>query len=77
MAIVDHATTGSPALDDFVTAIETRRKKAGWTVAKLAEEADVGMPYLYRVLKGEQHPTITWMERVGKALGLTVKVSVK
>ena len=49
-----------------------------WLVDQgLADEADVGMPYLYRVLKGEQHPTITWMEKVGKALGVSVKLTIR
>ena len=77
MATASVAPTESPALNDFIAAIEKRRQSRGWTVAKLADEADVGMPYLYRVLKGEQHPTITWMEKVGKALGVSVKLTIR
>ncbi len=47
------------------------------TISELAEEAGVGRPYLHRVLAGEHTPTIEWMEKVGKRLGISIKVTVK
>ncbi len=45
------------------------------TVRELAQKAGMGYPYLYRVLKGEQSPTIATVERITDALGLSLKIT--
>lgn len=69
--------TGCNALDDFVAKLRRKMQKSNINVRELADQAGVGYPYLYRVLKGEQNPTIDWMEKVGQVVGLTIKVTVK
>lgn len=76
MASVHQPNSGS-ALDDFVAKVRERLAKKNMSLYSLADEAGVGRPYLHRVLAGDQTPTIEWMEKVGKVLGITIKVVVK
>ena len=72
-----HQPSKVSALDDFVAKVRERLAKKGMSLYTLAHEAGVGRPYLHRVLAGEQTPTIEWMEKVGKVLGITIRVVVK
>ncbi|MCH7751069.1 MAG: helix-turn-helix transcriptional regulator [Planctomycetes bacterium] len=65
------------AVSTFVAEIRKRLAAKGMTISELAEEAEVGRPYVHRVLAGEQTPTVEWMEKVGKILGISIKVTVK
>lgn len=76
MASVNQPNSGT-ALNDFVETVRERLAKKEMSLYTLAKEAGVGRPYLHRVLAGDQKPTIDWMERVGKVLGITIKVVVK
>jgi|GEM_PF-2364396 len=76
MASVSQPRKGS-ALSTFVAEVRRRLAVKGMTITELADEAEVGRPYLHRVLAGEHTPTIEWMERVGKILGISIKVTVK
>lgn len=62
------------AVDEFVTKLRHRMQKLGIKPRELAQKADVGFPYLYRVLKGEQTPSMEWAERVGAHVGLGIRV---
>lgn len=64
-------------MDDFVNKVRERLAKKGMSLYTLADQAGVGRPYLHRVLAGDQTPTIEWMEKVGKVLGISIKVVVK
>lgn len=64
-------------MDDFVTKVRAGLAQKNMSLYTLAERAGVGRPYLHRVLAGEQTPTIDWMVKVGKVLGITIKVVVK
>jgi DNA-binding phage protein len=68
---------GASALSDFVAKVREKLTEKEMSIYQLAAEAEVGRPYLHRVLAGEQVPTIDWMERVGKILGIKIKVVVK
>lgn len=70
-------STGCVPLDDFISKLRKRMDSRGLSVRDLATEAGVGYPYLYRVLKGEQNPSIDWMEKVGDKVGLKIKISVR
>lgn len=76
MAGVNQPNQGS-ALGEFVETVRERLAKKEMSLYSLADQAGVGRPYLHRVLAGEQKPTIEWMEKVGKVLGITIKVVVK
>lgn len=68
---------GTSALDDFVEKVRARLAEKQMSIYTLADRAGVGRPYLHRVLGGEQTPTIEWMEKVGRVLGISIKVVVK
>ena len=76
MASVNHPGEGS-ALEDFVTKVREKLDEKGMSLYTLAELAGVGRPYLHRVLAGEHTPTIEWMKKVGKVLGIKIKVVVR
>ncbi len=64
-------------MDDFVAKLRKRLDEKGMSLHELAEKAGVGRPYLHRVLKGDQSPTIDWMVKVGRIVGISIKVVVK
>jgi DNA-binding phage protein len=76
MATVNQPRENS-ALSDFVVKVREKLAEKNMSIYQLAAKAEVGRPYLHRVLAGEQVPTIDWMERVGKILGIKIKVVVK
>ena len=61
------------AVDEFVKKVKRRMKETGMTPTQLAKVAEVGRPYLYRVLAGEQTPSLDWAAKVGGKLGLKVQ----
>jgi predicted transcriptional regulator len=62
------------AVDDFVSQLKGRMEALELTPRCLAKKAKVGYPYLYRVLKGEQTPSMEWAEKVGKHVGLRILI---
>ena len=76
MSSISQPRKGS-ALSSFVAEVRRRLAAKDMKISELAEEAEVGRPYLHRVLAGEHTPTIEWMEKVGKVLGISIKVTVK
>lgn len=76
----DARISNEPAVKEFVSKLNQRLRDTGMTPRTLAASAGVGFPYLYRVLKGEQVPTLEWASRVARQVGLeirTVKVRKK
>jgi predicted transcriptional regulator len=74
------ASVASPretAVDDFVAKLKNRMDAMALTPRDLAKKAKVGYPYLYRVLKGEQAPSMDWAEKVGRHVGLHIRVSIE
>ena len=49
------------------------REGKKWSQAKLADEADISRGYLIRLEAGQQDPTLGTLERLAKALGVTLK----
>lgn len=64
-------------MSSFIVEVRKRLSSMDMTISDLAEKSEVGRPYLHRVLNGEHTPTIEWMERVGKILGISIQVTVK
>lgn len=62
-----------PAVDEFVKALKRRMKETGITPSELARQAECGRPYLYRVLSGEQTPSLEWAAKVGGKVGLKIR----
>jgi len=61
----------------FICEVRKRLVAKDMTISDLAILAGVGRPYLQSVLAGDQNPTIEWMEKVGKKLGISIKVTIK
>lgn len=66
------STYSDSAVEEFVTKLKLRMTELGIKPTDLAKKAKVGYPYLYRVLKGEQTPSLDWASRVGKKVGLKI-----
>ena len=56
----------------FVDLVSEALEEQGMSRAELAQRANVGMPYLYRVLNGQQVPSFDWAEKVGRVLGISI-----
>lgn len=61
----------------FVHILRERMTAKGVTVSQLARDAGVGRQYLHRVLAGEQVPSVEWMGKVGKHVGIRVKLTIR
>lgn len=53
--------------------IREERMRAGFTIERLAEKADLHPNYLGRVERGEEHASVTALIRIAKALGIRVR----
>lgn len=62
------------AVEEFVSKLRDRMTKLDVKPMELAKVAGVGFPYLYRVLKGDQAPSLDWAAKVGRHVGLEIKV---
>ena len=69
-------TTNENAVEEFVTKLKKRMEALDMKPRELAAKASVGYPYLYRVLKGEQTPSIDWASRVGSQVGLRIRTEL-
>ena len=67
------STPGTSAVDEFVTKLRNRMDTLRMTPRELAKRAGVGFPYLYRVIKGEQTPSLDWAAKVGSEVGLQIR----
>jgi DNA-binding phage protein len=61
------------AVDEYVKKLKGRMKETGITPTELARKAKIGRPYLYRVLSGEQIPSLDWAAKVGRHVGLKIQ----
>jgi predicted transcriptional regulator len=74
--MASNATRGIGVVEDFVTKLKSRMAVLKLKPVELAERAGVGYPYLYRVLKREQAPSMEWAEKVGSEVGLRISTEV-
>lgn len=58
-------------------AIRQQRKRAGLSLERLAEKANLHHNYLARVERGEEHLSLSALIRVAKALHITVSELVR
>lgn len=66
--------TRETLVDQFITELRKAMDASGISASELARRAGVGRPYLHRVLSGDQNPSLDWVERVAKVLGMTVTI---
>ena len=63
-------------MQELIELIEARMQEDDMTCQELANEAGVGCAYLYRVLSGEQTPTLRWIEKVAETLGIEITFKI-
>lgn len=59
-------------MDEFVAIVRKEAKLQGITVVDLAEKADVSREYMYQVFRRECVPSVEWLEKVARVLGMTL-----
>lgn len=62
---------------DVVKTIIRERTKRGWSQTELAEAIGSRQPVISRLERGEGNPSLQTLERIAKALGLSLKVSMQ
>lgn len=62
---------------EFRELLKKRMQERELSISQLCRDAKVGRQYMHRVLTGEQIPTVDWMEKVGKKVGIRVKLTVR
>lgn len=67
-------STKPTAVNEFIQKVRERIEQRNMTVVDLAKKAKVGYPYLYRVLAGTQQPSMRNAEKIGKELGLEIRI---
>jgi DNA-binding phage protein len=65
------------SMSDFVASVRQKLDEKSMSIHQLAVKAGVSRPYVHRVLSGEQSPTIEWMEKVARVLGISIQITVK
>ena len=59
-------------MDHLIDQLRAEIERQHIALATLAADAEVGRPYLYRVLSGEQTPSLEWLAKVFSVLGLEI-----
>lgn len=57
--------------------LRTRRKAAGRTVASVAADAGLSMPYVANLENGRGNPTVSALQRLATALGTRLQISLR
>jgi transcriptional regulator with XRE-family HTH domain len=60
------------AVEEFIEQVNARLDQTGMSISELARTAQVGRPYLHRILSGEQVPSLTIAEAIANAIGLKI-----
>lgn len=61
-------------MQQVVKSINREIVKRNLSIGQLAEQSGCGRAYLYRVLQGEQSPTLQWIDKILAALEMSVKL---
>ena len=62
---------------EVVTTIIAQRLKRGWSQSQLAEAIGSRQPVVSRLERGEGNPSLQTLQRIAKALDLSLQVSMK
>lgn len=62
---------------EVVKTIISQRIKYGWSQSQLAEAIGSRQPVISRLERGEGNPSLQTLQRIAKALGLSLHVSMK
>lgn len=63
-------------MDQFLAIVRQQLIERNMTVRELAEKANMGYPYVYRLLKGEHSPTMDRAQKLADALGISLQFTV-
>jgi ribosome-binding protein aMBF1 (putative translation factor) len=62
---------------EVVKTIINQRIKRGWSQTELAKAVGSRQPVISRLERGEGNPSLLTLHKIAKALGLSLKVSMK
>ncbi|GAA1536957.1 helix-turn-helix transcriptional regulator [Kribbella lupini] len=62
---------------DLGAELKDRRKTAGRTIASVAVDAGLSVPYIANLENGRGNPTLATLTRLAEALGTTLKVDLE
>ena len=57
--------------------IRKLRKECGWTQEKLAEKADISVPFMTQIELGRKSASLEVIEKIAKALGVSYEILFK
>ena len=57
--------------------IRNLRKECGWTQEKLAEKADISVPFMTQIELGRKSASLEVIEKIAKALGVSYEMLFK
>src|SRR5882757_6077415 len=63
--------------DELGLSLRTRRKAAGRTIASVAMDAGLSVPYIANLENGRGNPTLSALHRLANALGTQLSVSLR
>ena len=63
--------------DDFRDAVSEAMHDQGMTATELASRVGIGRAYFYRVMAGDQNPTMSWMLKVTEELGIKIYFEIE
>jgi DNA-binding phage protein len=67
----------SQAVQSFSQLVARKVNRGDISVSELSRRAKVSRQHLYRIMEGDQAPTLTTAERIGKILGITISITEK
>lgn len=62
---------------ELIQTIISRRLERGWSQTQLAEAIGSRQPVISRLERGDGNPSLKTLERIAKALNLSLQVSMK
>lgn len=66
-------TKNDRAVDKFGRALREIRLEHDWTQLQLAEELGLDVAYISRIERGEKDISLSTVERIANALGMTIR----
>ena len=72
MSTTSRARRRKTAMQSFTEQITKEMKLRGWSASDLALESGVTVAYIYRILSGQQNPSMQVADKLAAALGLVI-----
>ena len=65
---------GTRLMNQFARALTKAIRDGKTTVAALADDCDLSRVHIYRLMRGEQAPSLTTAEKISKKIGVTITI---